>query len=352
MPKPTETQPHETDSTPRFRSGAVARMVAMPVTTLRVWERRYGLGQAQRSAGGHRLYEAADVERLALIKRLTQRGHAVGALAHLDLDALHQVAATHATTRAHTITTDTRPSHAGQTPASLVVVGGALMRRLHRPELAQRLEASETTIVASFDTLAEARRSRGMPHADLLLVAETALSETQPRALQAAAKSWQTTRVAVVYGYGAAPAREAHRRAGIELLRDVQDDTALMTWLLARIGNPPNAAGTSPDVPTVPSVLTVQWVEALPVSPRRYDDITLTDFAGLSSTIACECPRHVAELLMQLSHFEDYSATCASRSPRDTDLHEYLRRVAGASRALFEQALERVAEHEGLLLKR
>jgi MerR family transcriptional regulator, light-induced transcriptional regulator len=346
MQKPTDAQPHDIDSTPRFRSGAVARMVAMPVTTLRVWERRYGLGKAQRSAGGHRLYEAADVERLALIKRLTQRGHAVGALAHLDLDALHQVAATHATTRASTITTDTRPSHTGQAPTSLVVVGGALMRRLHRPELAQRLEASETIIVASFDTLAEARRSRGMPRADLLLVGETALSETQPRALQAAARSWQATHVAVVYGYGAAPAREAHRRAGIELLREVHDDSALITWLLARIGHRLIAAETSPTLPTV------QWVEALPVSPRRYDDLTLTDFAGLSSTIACECPRHVAELLMQLSHFEDYSATCASRSPRDTDLHEYLRRVAGASRALFEQALERVAEHEGLLLKR
>ncbi len=346
MRKPTKTQPHGDDNTPRFRSGAVARMVAMPVTTLRVWERRYGLGQAQRSAGGHRLYEAADVERLALIKRLTQRGHAVGALAHLDLDALHHVAATHATTRASTITTATRPSTTGKGHASLVVVGGALMRRLHRPELAQRLEASGTHIIASFDTLAEARRSRGMPHADLLLVGEAALSEMQPRALQAAARSWQATRVAVIYGYGAAPEREAHRRAGIELLRDVHDDCALITWLLAQINQPQHAAEPTPTLPTV------QWVEALPVSPRRYNDLTLTDFAGLSSTIACECPRHVAELLMQLSHFEDYSATCASRSPRDTDLHEYLRRVAGASRALFEQALERVAEHEGLLLKR
>ena len=83
---------------------------------------------------------------------------------------------------------------------------------------------------------------------------------------------------------------------------------------------------------------------------RLYDDATLADFAGLSTTIACECPRHVAELLVQLSHFEVYSAECAQRSPADAVLHAYLQRVAGSARALFEAALERVAIHEGLVL--
>ena len=86
------------------------------------------------------------------------------------------------------------------------------------------------------------------------------------------------------------------------------------------------------------------------VTPRRFDDAALTVIAGLSSTLACECPRHVAELLMQLSNFEAYSADCANRSPDDAELHAYLRRVAGASRAMFEAALERVARQEGLTL--
>ena len=87
---------------------------------------------------------------------------------------------------------------------------------------------------------------------------------------------------------------------------------------------------------------------ALP--PRRWDDAALADFAGLSSTIACECPRHVAELLMQLSHFEAYSAECRHRSPADAELHAYLQQVAATSRARFEAALEHVALHEGLIL--
>jgi hypothetical protein len=81
---------------PQYRSGAVARMVRMPVTTLRVWERRYQLTQAALSPSGQRLYSAADVQRLALIKQLTDLGHAIGQLAGLDMAALLAVQATHA----------------------------------------------------------------------------------------------------------------------------------------------------------------------------------------------------------------------------------------------------------------
>jgi hypothetical protein len=86
------------------------------------------------------------------------------------------------------------------------------------------------------------------------------------------------------------------------------------------------------------------------VPPRRWSDAALGEFAGLSTTIACECPRHVAELLVQLGHFEAYSAECADRSPADATLHAHLRQVASLSRAQFEAALEKVALHEGLAL--
>ena len=71
---------------------------------------------------------------------------------------------------------------------------------------------------------------------------------------------------------------------------------------------------------------------------------------ALSTTVACECPRHVAELLMLLSRFEAYSAQCEERSPADAELHAYLGRVTVHARASFEAALEQVALREGLLL--
>ena len=88
-----------------------------------------------------------------------------------------------------------------------------------------------------------------------------------------------------------------------------------------------------------------------PVPPRRYDDAALTVFARLSGNIACECPAYVVVLLGKLTQFEDYSAQCQQLNPADAALHAELQRVAGTARAMFEQALEQIAIHEGLLLR-
>ena len=71
-------------------------------------------------------------------------------------------------------------------------------------------------------------------------------------------------------------------------------------------------------------------------------------------------PCCVAELLVQISSFERYSASCANRKPqtatwqmprcRDAEMPSYLQRVAGMARLLFGAALERVAVAEGLAL--
>ena len=96
------------------RSGAVAKMLGMPVATLRVWERRYGLTQSALSPGGQRRYSAADVRRLSLIKQLADRGHAIGSLAPLDVPQLQQVASTDAEVRAGAA----RDAHAHALPAT------------------------------------------------------------------------------------------------------------------------------------------------------------------------------------------------------------------------------------------
>ncbi|MEY2896801.1 MAG: hypothetical protein RL669_1070, partial [Pseudomonadota bacterium] len=47
MSRRKPTQPPQAQAAPvQYRSGAVARVLHMPVATLRVWERRYGLTQS------------------------------------------------------------------------------------------------------------------------------------------------------------------------------------------------------------------------------------------------------------------------------------------------------------------
>ena len=49
-----------------------------------------------------------------------------------------------------------------------------------------------------------------------------------------------------------------------------------------------------------------------------------------------------------LNSFETYSQDCLSKSTEDARLHAYLTAVSGSARAMFEQALERVAAHENI----
>jgi DNA-binding transcriptional MerR regulator len=339
----------KSESTPaaRYRSGAVARMLRMPVATLRVWERRYQLTQAELSASGQRLYAAADVQRLALLKRLSDLGHAIGSLAALDQQQLQDVAATHARALADTHAGATEALEAGPSASGgvrLAIIGTALAKRLQNPALLRRLNRPLQLLGPFLDAAQAEAGLRGV-QVDALLVQQAQLQADGMADLRAQAPGLAGLPTALLYRFAPDTACAALADAGILLLREPQNDSVLGQWLQGLLNN----AAARPRPQHRPQ-LRRQPAAAAPSAPRRWDDAALADFAGLSSTVACECPRHVAELLMQLSHFEAYSAECAQRSPADAELHGYLRRVAADSRAGFEAALAYVALHEGLVL--
>jgi methylmalonyl-CoA mutase cobalamin-binding subunit len=71
----------------------VERDTGLSKDTLRVWERRYGFPTPRRDALGERLYPAAQVERLRVIKRLLDAGHRPGRVVALPLDQLRALGA-------------------------------------------------------------------------------------------------------------------------------------------------------------------------------------------------------------------------------------------------------------------
>lgn len=68
----------------------VARETGVQKDTLRVWERRYGFPTPQRDASGERRYDAEQVQRLHLIKRLLDAGCRPGGVVCLPREALEQ----------------------------------------------------------------------------------------------------------------------------------------------------------------------------------------------------------------------------------------------------------------------
>lgn len=61
------------DSAP-LTVAAVANRLGVAASTLRTWDRRYGLGPSAHQAGSHRRYTPDDVARLETMRRLTLRG--------------------------------------------------------------------------------------------------------------------------------------------------------------------------------------------------------------------------------------------------------------------------------------
>jgi DNA-binding transcriptional MerR regulator len=81
--------PDLTDDTPvgaRLSVAAVARRLGVAPATLRTWDRRYGLGPGQHSAGAHRRYTPDDLARLETMRRLTVEGVPPSEAARVALD--------------------------------------------------------------------------------------------------------------------------------------------------------------------------------------------------------------------------------------------------------------------------
>jgi MerR family transcriptional regulator, light-induced transcriptional regulator len=395
------------DAKARYRSGVVARMVRMPVATLRIWEHRYRVTKPIMLApSGHRLYTAADVHHIALLKQLTDLGHAIGELAALDMQQLRQVAAMHVAIGAIAQPAPDLPPQAWR----VAVVGDGLLHRLRSDALRRHL-ARPLNVVALYGNLYEAALAHECQHAQALLVQAAGLHIDWLPQLQQAQRLHEAQHVAVCYGYTAESARRRFEAAGVVLVHGVatnmriadalnrmmsadgadaadDDRTGFATaggevagniaMALApserraaksgsgsthvhvddRAAAPPMAiTGSAPHQAAAvarPGPAEVAIADFAPLLnrtlvPKRYSDPTLLDFAALSSIVGCECPKHIAELLMRLSAFETYSEECVQRTREDAQMHRYLRQVAGVARMLFESALERVAVHEGLM---
>ena len=66
----------------------VARRTGMSPHLIRMWERRYAAVEPQRTDTGRRLYTDEDIERLILLRRVTQAGESIGQIAQLSREEL------------------------------------------------------------------------------------------------------------------------------------------------------------------------------------------------------------------------------------------------------------------------
>ncbi|GGX93085.1 MerR family transcriptional regulator [Massilia dura] len=311
-----------TSPQPVYRSGVAARLAGLSVETLRVWERRYGVSDTQRSEHGQRLYSAEQVRRLGLLKQLVDNGHPIGTLAALPLERLEEMAGVR----------DVQPAAAAAVPKGPVRVA------LVGETLARRIAAAAGT---GLDVQRVARRLDGAAAAlqgtpvDVLLVELPEPDEAALPLLAAARSAAGATAVVVLYRFCAS--------ATIRALRAQDCMVARVPSEMGELAQLCRGAVSGRQLP--PAERSATTVPAL-----RFDEAALATITAAGNRLACECPRHLSDLLLMVGSFERYSAQCASRNEADAQLHQELGHAAGLARSMLETAMERLVLAEGLPL--
>jgi MerR family transcriptional regulator, light-induced transcriptional regulator len=70
----------------------VARRTGLSAPVIRIWEKRYGAVEPERTGTNRRLYSEEQIERLSLLRDITQAGHSIGHVAKLPTGQLRGLA--------------------------------------------------------------------------------------------------------------------------------------------------------------------------------------------------------------------------------------------------------------------
>ena len=256
--------------------GAVARLTGLTDHTIRVWERRYGAVVAERAANGRRVYRPADVDKLRLLKQLTDQGFSIGQIAGDAVARLRE--------RARSLDE---------------FAGGPLPDRISVAILGDFLPslfATHERDVAPVDVaVADSTRERFL--ADLrnhevdVIVLETPVldSGVSDHLIEYMEQSGAVGGV-IVYNFGRGRDADLARDARIALVRaPVNVDEARAAILRAYAPGTP--ARPKPEMK--PETAAPQWNATAPIAPRRFNSSQLATLARASTSIDCECPHHL-----------------------------------------------------------
>jgi len=334
-----------------YQIGTVATLTGLDPHTIRAWERRYGAIKPLRSETGRRRYDDRTVERLQLLKALVDCSQSIGRVAHLpdeDLRALLERIADLGDAR--TAPADTAPQ-AG--PARLALIAPGLEAQLNAnavafPELEVALSGRDPD-----GFLEQARRAAF----EIVILELDEIGEGGLELVRACRDLPARPLVVVLYRFAQRAALARLARAGarlvqtpvrLEQLRRILHDQRMIEQ--ARVRNPTasseNEAGS--ERPETARSLSESGATLPAAPPRRFDDDQLARLFEVSSGVDCECPNHLSSLVSALVSFERYSLSCESRNEADARLHQRLGVQTGQARALLEDLLADLCEHEGL----
>lgn len=321
------------DSRTMFHIGAVARMTGLSPDIIRAWERRYGVIEPHRTSTRHRLYSREDIGRLALIKNLVDLGHRIGTVGSLSIEELQARLDTHERQAASQLGPKMRLLQ------RVAVLGDVLPARLER--LRTTLDGFEWVLMLRNRMDFECQVQRVRP--DLLILEYPTVHEETSQDVQGLLERSGAAKALVIYGFGSQRAVRRLDTKHITPLRAPVDIPELKHCILALNGDQ--------DSHVIGQHKPMEEREEPSYLPaRHYSDEALASIAVQATSVQCECPHHLVDLIRLLNAFETYSAQCKHREPRDASLHAFLNETTAQARHLLEVALTQIVEVENIPL--
>jgi DNA-binding transcriptional MerR regulator len=311
--------------------GAVARITGLTDHTIRVWERRYKAVVAKRTESGRRLYSAANVEKLGLLKQLTDKGIAIGKIATKSNAALRKVALEYEQVATKSLPDTVRIAVFGDLVSSQLVA-----------------DPGPLEVVVADDRAETFRSDLENQPVDVIVLETAVLDDDALAQLQSYLSLGRARCGLVIYSFGQKRFVDRAIQAGNLALRSpvsVPEVQATIQNLLAgtRVSKPEHSK-------QAPRSTDSNWQFSGTFPSRRFSQQQLTKLVNISTAIDCECPQNLARLVAELTAFEIYSAQCSNRDTEDAALHHYLHQTTASARELIEIALAKVVEAEEISL--
>ncbi len=306
---------------PLYGIGTVARLTGLKPDTLRVWERRYGLGASHKSNTGRRQYTQSDMEHLQLVSALVKSGARIGEIASAERKTLEMLLRGQDRKAADSLP-DPKPR--------ALFIGEALCDWLedhqgclaHVDALFARVSMAE----------AEQALTGQLDKADILVVECATLAGTQLANVQTLADTLNAATVMVSYQFCNERWLQEAQDKGVKAM-SFPPDSAFLAFELGRSGAEQLVNQGQPDLG-----------ELVAAKPRQFSELELSAARKLKSVLDCECPRHISDLIRALANFEEYSASCSVENWHDAAVHSCIYAYTGQARWLMEKALSAVLE--------
>ena len=275
------------------------------------------------------MYGEEDLLRATLLKQLSDQGYAISTIAPLAVAELNDLRQKQFGQKGSATSTTHNRS------VSLAIVGLALAGQVENTAFATHLQNVQLAATGVYQSIEAARQTPPTTSPDIFLMKINTLHEIVVHEILQAARAMRASQIVVLYNYGREQVVRTMRELGMIVRREPVSD-----YELAELINSVLVVDATQQLSETSTSITIP--------ARKYSDQVLKKIGGISTNVLCECPRHVAEIIAQLASFEQYSQECLNTSAEDAHLHAYLSSVSGSARALFEQALEKVAHHEGI----